>query len=179
MLPTTINSDRLLERFVPVLFMKTDVVKRLKKTRKNVKRCGTTRSGALRKQHVCDLCDYKTAQKTHFTQHYLTHTGEKPFECDICDYKATTKQQLYHHKLTHTGVKAFECELCDYNAATKANLARHQLTHTGVKLFECDICDFKATTKGHLSYYTTNLLTQELNLSHVLNATTLLYQRGA
>ena len=77
MVPTMMNSDSLLEKFVPVLLMKTKEVKRLKKTTKNLKRCGTTKkSGALRKQHVCDLCDYKTTIKTNLTKHCLTHTGE-------------------------------------------------------------------------------------------------------
>ena len=53
---TKMDSECLLEKFVPVLLMKTKEVKRLKMTDKKVKRCGTT---AARKVHFCDLCHYK------------------------------------------------------------------------------------------------------------------------
>ena len=143
------NSDSLLEKFVPVLLMKTKEVKRLKKTTKNLKRCGTTKlSGARKIQHVCDLCDDKTSRKPNLTKHYFTHTGEKPFECELCDYKATQKGRLAQHQLTHSGAKQFECELCDFKAIQKGHLTYHQLTHTGVNPSSVSFVTIKQQQRG-------------------------------
>ena len=114
---TKMDSECLLEKFVPVLLMKTKEVKRLKMTDKKVKRCGTT---AARKLHSCDLCHYKAPFISVLRRHRLTHTAEKCFQCPICPYKTTTKHNLAQHHLAHTGVKPFECSLCPYKASQKS-----------------------------------------------------------
>ncbi|KAI8493379.1 hypothetical protein Bbelb_287760 [Branchiostoma belcheri] len=37
---------------------------------------------------------YRTANKSYFSQHMRTHTGEKPYKCDQCDYSAARKYDL-------------------------------------------------------------------------------------
>ena len=145
----------LLVKFVPVLFMKTKEVKRLKKikTDNKLKRCGTA---AATKLHSCDLCHYKTPFISDIRRHRLTHTGENPFQCPICPYKTTTKQNLAHHHLTHTGVKPFECTLCSYKATQKVHMTNHRLTHTGVKPFSCRQCDYSSTTRSNLNRHVKN-----------------------
>ncbi|XP_047492020.1 zinc finger protein 774-like [Penaeus chinensis] len=35
----------------------------------------------------CPHCPYVCSTRSHFTKHYRTHTGEKPFSCPYCSYQ--------------------------------------------------------------------------------------------
>ncbi|CAL1299930.1 unnamed protein product [Larinioides sclopetarius] len=56
-----------------------------------------------RKQHQCPFCSYATINKTHFRNHVLTHTGERPFLCGICSRGFTQKISLQKHLLARHG----------------------------------------------------------------------------
>ncbi|VEN34374.1 unnamed protein product [Callosobruchus maculatus] len=56
----------------------------------------------------------------------------KKHKCELCDYKSNQKSSLNRHKLIHDiqGIyKKYKCILCDYKTNEKGNLKRHQLTH--------------------------------------------------
>ncbi|XP_066976264.1 uncharacterized protein [Macrobrachium rosenbergii] len=53
------------------------------------------------KVHHCPLCSYVTMYRSHFVDHYRTHTGEKPFSCSYCDYRTGVKSHLKRHVRRH------------------------------------------------------------------------------
>ena len=49
-------------------------------------------------QYQCPFCaKIRKGDKTDFRRHYMTHTGEKPFECPYCPYRAVRKSDLKAH----------------------------------------------------------------------------------
>ncbi|XP_066976265.1 uncharacterized protein [Macrobrachium rosenbergii] len=53
------------------------------------------------KTHQCPHCNYVTVYRTHFLDHYRTHTGEKPFICPYCPYKTSVNSNLKKHLRRH------------------------------------------------------------------------------
>lgn len=56
---------------------------------------------------VCDNCSREFAEIAHLKRHFLTHTGEKPFECQFCNFAFREKHHLTRHlKSHHSGRKS-------------------------------------------------------------------------
>lgn len=51
----------------------------------------------LRKFH-CYACKKRFPNRSSLVQHFLTHTGDKPFACKVCHTQFTTKSNLNRHK---------------------------------------------------------------------------------
>ncbi len=45
----------------------------------------------------CGVCGYSTSGITWVKRHYMTHTGERPFECPNCEYASASKPNLKRH----------------------------------------------------------------------------------
>ncbi|CAL1299925.1 unnamed protein product [Larinioides sclopetarius] len=108
-----------------------------------------------KQQHRCHLCSYATFHKSHFRNHVLTHTGEKPFKCNICRRGFSQKIGVKRHLSTHDVFKdqssknliaakkpgkQHQCPFCSYATIRKTHFRNHLLTHTGEKPFQCGIC---------------------------------------
>ncbi|CAL4091198.1 unnamed protein product [Meganyctiphanes norvegica] len=98
----------------------------------------------------CSKCDYKCAKAIQLKRHYMTHTGEKPFECTDCGYKCATNGDLKKHMPTHTGERSFVCSFCGYKYKRSNHLKRHMLKHSLERKFTCSICDFSCKRKDRL-----------------------------
>ncbi|XP_066976257.1 uncharacterized protein [Macrobrachium rosenbergii] len=47
--------------------------------------------------HRCPHCNYRSFNRSHFTEHYRIHTGEKPFTCPRCSYQTGVRGNFKRH----------------------------------------------------------------------------------
>ncbi|XP_047740464.1 longitudinals lacking protein, isoforms H/M/V isoform X28 [Hyalella azteca] len=89
------------------------------------------RSDGDDREKECSLCSYRTSFSSNLRQHYMTHSGERPYACSYCSYRCSKKSNLQKHLFIHTGEKPFKCSICDYRARQKVSVQRHIATkHT-------------------------------------------------
>ncbi|KAA0186573.1 hypothetical protein HAZT_HAZT004258, partial [Hyalella azteca] len=77
------------------------------------------RSDGDDREKECSLCSYRTSFSSNLRQHYMTHSGERPYACSYCSYRCSKKSNLQKHLFIHTGEKPFKCSICDYRARQK------------------------------------------------------------
>lgn len=112
----------------------------------------------------CNLCDYKTKNKSHIKRHKsVNHNIDvKWFHCDIkdCDYKTKTNSQLKLHKLRiHTEIFDFHCDKCIYKAKTNGELNRHKayIHNENIIWYECNKCEEKFKCNVDLRRHKANI----------------------
>ncbi|XP_066970690.1 zinc finger and BTB domain-containing protein 14-like isoform X34 [Macrobrachium rosenbergii] len=81
------------------------------------------------KRYKCPYCMYTSNYKTHFSNHILVHTGEKPFSCSYCPARFAVKANQKRHERVHTGEKPFACNMCSYSAKQNRHLILHKMRH--------------------------------------------------
>jgi uncharacterized Zn-finger protein len=105
-------------------------------------------------KYRCSFCKKQFVNKTHLTQHLMTHTGERPFVCHVCGVAFSRCSNLTRHSFHHTreesrelkrgrhksDVTAFECATCLKIFKRKSYLVEHLMSHTGEKPFKCEVC---------------------------------------
>ena len=47
--------------------------------------------------YKCPVCQQDFYDKAKFRQHYMVHSGEKPYSCPYCEYRARQKNALKKH----------------------------------------------------------------------------------
>ena len=74
-------------------------------TKQNLKR-HINISHLLKKKSECELCGKEFINSINLTEHYLIHTGDKPYKCEICKLSFRHKSKYGSHKRLHEPVNS-------------------------------------------------------------------------
>jgi len=112
----------------------------------------------LEKHHRCSFegCHASFGRPDRLKQHFLVHTGERPFKCieEGCQHQYTRASHLKRHvQNNHTKICAtvFKCsvETCDGSFSSEQNLRRHHERFHSInstknsEVYTCDTCGVK------------------------------------
>ena len=61
-------------------------------------------SGKTQRIYKCLICSKVFTHKNNFRQHYMTHTGEKPFACTVCSFRSSQKRNVKHHMISRHNI---------------------------------------------------------------------------
>ncbi|KAH3872048.1 zinc finger protein 347-like [Dreissena polymorpha] len=125
--------------------------------------------------YTCEICNYKTVNRSRFKRHMVSHLtkgthvcqicgkalkghdsllrhikshNEKPFSCLKCTCKFTNESELNEHE--GKCQKEFPCKMCEFTFPSMSALSLHMNRHAGVRPFKCTLCDKAFTSKGSL-----------------------------
>ncbi|XP_033231833.1 zinc finger protein 765-like [Belonocnema kinseyi] len=122
--------------------------------------------GAVKPQFFCDVCGYKSNQKSNLSKHITflhTQSPKTSYKCDKCTRSYKSSDSLNRHKrLEHSAVKTrFICDCCNYQSNLKCSLSKHITSRhpqTSETRYKCDKCS--------RSYRSLNSLNQHKRLEH-------------
>ncbi|XP_053545751.1 zinc finger protein 770 [Bombina bombina] len=83
--------------------------------------------GSRKRAYGCDTCYKLFESPSKLARHYLTHTGQKPFQCQDCSKAFRQQVHLERHKMTHA--LPFQCNLCHRNFKNVDTFIKHQQLH--------------------------------------------------
>nr|XP_054919852.1 zinc finger protein 239-like [Dermacentor andersoni] len=92
------------------------------------------------KKHKCETCSKEFHRADLLTQHYRTHTNERPHKCQMCNKSFRRSSHLDEHKRTHTDERPYNCQLCNKSFRRSNHLDNHKRKHTGEKPYICKTC---------------------------------------
>ncbi|XP_064091898.1 myoneurin-like isoform X4 [Macrobrachium nipponense] len=75
--------------------------------------------------YTCSECGLVSRSLSNFRQHWMTHSGERPFKCDVCPYSCIKKNDLKKHMAKHTGYKRYLCSYCPHRSARRSSIRLH------------------------------------------------------
>ncbi|KAJ6641385.1 Zinc finger protein, partial [Pseudolycoriella hygida] len=97
---------------------------------------------------LCHLCGRKLKTKRNLINHYIVHSGEKPFTCDDCGKVFTCKDKLKLHLKIHKGIRPHVCLICNKAFIQKGHLATHSKSHIEKSFdFKCQQCPQQFTNR--------------------------------
>ncbi|XP_062528394.1 zinc finger protein 62 homolog [Bombyx mori] len=134
----------------------------------------------------CKDCDYKSIRVKDMMNHYLCHSGERPFTCSIClktftQHSSLSSHQENVHKLYKVegtchvcgkylkgrnkfykhlkghSEKNQQCVICNKIFKTKKTLKVHMQRHADIKTLSCEICGSRYYTISDLCNHKRNV----------------------
>nr|XP_054920651.1 zinc finger protein 724-like [Dermacentor andersoni] len=102
------------------------------------------------KKHKCETCGKQFRQANHLTEHYRTHTDERPYKCETCGKQFHRAHHLDNHKRTHTDERPYKCQICNKSFRRSTHLDDHKRTHTDDRLYKCQVCNKSFRRSTHL-----------------------------
>lgn len=106
-------------------------------------------SQTLRGRHICQVCFKSFTSPCKLTQHFYSHTGEKPFVCKHCSKAFSSKFKLVRHVLIHSDQRQYHCTVCDRTFHRKDHLKNHAKVHNPIK--RTLLCDRPGCSKEYSS----------------------------
>ena len=94
----------------------------------------------VKKNVLCPVCGKAFRHEADLRDHFVNHTGEKPYQCDICHISFGFRSTLYCHKKSNhvTEIERGETTLDMKQIKYKDKIDIPQ-ENTGI--FLCNICD--------------------------------------
>jgi len=90
--------------------------------------------------HPCLYCDKKFSIRSDRDKHEYIHKNiNNMFQCIVCFALFKQKNGLLNHKKVHQEPTE-RCQQCDRTFSSKSNLKSHQITHSDYARFECNKC---------------------------------------
>ncbi|XP_058054977.1 uncharacterized protein LOC131206445 [Anopheles bellator] len=82
--------------------------------------------------YSCNMCSYRTAEKTQYDDHLRKHIKLKPFKCRVCLMRFETREQASVHAKQHQP-DYFKCGICNVTFNKRELLIKHLEVHDNGK----------------------------------------------
>ena len=105
---------------------------------------------AISTKYQCTVCGKNCHEKTMFTFHMRTHTGEKPYVCKECGKAFRVESALKTHLKFHSGELKYECKVCKRNFPHHSLAIKHEQLHNAERFHSCSVCGKAFVSKNRL-----------------------------